>query len=162
MRTNTLLFFAAGAALFLAVAYFGATHMSGPAYTGPATPVAFTELASGNSAKVTTRDNYLITQQDQLEALWALLGTNAPLPSVDFAQNDVIALFAGNEPTAGYSIKVTKITDTNQRMVEIEVNAPGPTCVAAHTVTTPYQVLLIPKTNLAMTHRDTMTTTGCL
>ena len=126
------------------------------------TPAPFTELASGTDASVTTRENYLISTDEELRSLWPLLNPRSGRPVIDFTKEVVIAVFAGEEPTAGYAIAVSAITDTTERMVTIQISAPGVTCLAAQVVTTPYQVLKIPKTDLALTHEDTVVTTGCL
>jgi len=151
---------AIGVGVFL---YGGA---NAPSAVGPVpvvgTNIPFTELASGAQSSVTRRTNYLIISTNQLRELWKLIGASGSLPSVDFTTHSVIAIFAGEEPTAGYSIAVTRITDGTSRDVSIELTTPGVSCLAAETITTPYQILKVPLTALPYTHQDTATTTGCL
>ena len=158
MRDSTLVISAFIALVLLGVFWYGASSIRSANGAG----VAFTELASGQQSSVTTRENYLITSDTQLEKLWGLVETSEPLPSIDFTKESVIVAFAGEEPTAGYSIGVMKITDTGERMVTIQLTAPGPSCSVAEVVTAPYQILSIPKTDLTLAHEDVMTTTSCI
>ena len=112
---------------------------------------------------MTTRANYLITTQAGLSQLWRMLGTGAPaLPAVDFTQDDVIAVFAGSEPTAGYAISVAKVADAANRLVTVTLSSPDSTCVLAESLTAPYQVVELAKTALPLAHEDTTATTNCL
>lgn len=126
------------------------------------TRVSFTELAHGTHSSVAMRKNYLITSTDQLRELWKLVGASGPLPTIDFTMHSVIAVFAGEEPMAGYSIVVARITDGTTRDVVIELTTPGVSCLSAESVTTPYHIVKVPLTTLSYTHQDTATTTGCL
>lgn len=163
-NTGLLVLFAliaagAGAAVYM---YGNKPLLAPPPSEVTATSIAFTELASGTDASVTKRVNYLITTDDELRDLWKLLGAHGERPVIDFTKEAVIAVFAGEEPSAGYSIAVSAITDTTERMVTVQIAAPGVTCLAAQVVTTPYQVLKMPKSDLPLTHEDITTTTGCL
>ena len=126
-------------------------------------PVAATVLAQGAQSAVAARTNYLITSDTELRALWQMLSTNDPVPTVDFTQHDVIALFAGTEPTAGYVISAQAVRDSaTERLVEVQIAKPGVSCLAAQTQTAPYVVVLLPKSALPLSHTDTATTTSCL
>ena len=126
-----------------------------------AVAIPFTKLAQGTRSSVSTRVNYLITSTSQLEELWKMLGAGGQMPSVDFATHNVIAVFAGKEPTAGYAIAVSKVTDSEVRAVTITITAPASTCSAAHSMTAPYQVVELPKSPLSLTHEDQTATAGC-
>lgn len=138
----------------------------GRAPAAPAPPAGteapFVELAHGERSRVTERANYLITSEDELRRLWTLISDNTMPPAVDFTRYVVIAVFAGEEPTAGYAIRVSKITDDDRRIVAVSINAPGISCLAAEVITTPYQVLRVPRTDLPWTHEDEQTVTSCL
>ena len=162
MTRSTLTFFALAGLLFLLVLWYGMRPTTTtPPNTIPAAEVAFSELVKGDQSEVTRRENYLITSHAEMQALWELLGTSRPMPTIDFDKNQVIAVFAGERPSAGHVITVTKVADSALRMVAIQIATPGPSCSAAQVVTTPYQVLLLPKTTLTLTHQDTATTTSC-
>ncbi|OHB18994.1 MAG: hypothetical protein A2854_02485 [Parcubacteria group bacterium RIFCSPHIGHO2_01_FULL_56_18] len=124
--------------------------------------VAFTELASGTQSSVVVRKNYLITSSGQLRELWKLIKAGGEPPAVDFSTHSVIAVFAGREPTGGYAISVTRVTDDTERMVSITTTSPGISCLVTESVTVPYQVIEIPATTLHLAHEDLVTTTSCL
>ncbi len=154
------------AVLGAAIILYGPSRATAPTVldTPPAgTPVAATVLSQGAQSAVSARTNYLITSGSELRALWQMLSTNDPVPSVDFSQSDVIALFAGTEPSAGYVISTPAVLDSSsERLVEVQIAKPGVSCLAAQKQTAPYVVVLLPKSSLPLSHRDTATTTSCL
>ena len=140
------------------------TSSSAVPYGAPvaaAATVPFTELAQGAHSTVSARANYRITSQTQLAELWKMIDARGQTPVIDFAANDVIAVFAGKEPTAGYAIAVSKVEDANTREVTVALTSPGGSCVLAQSVTAPYQVIELPKTSLALTHVDQAITASC-
>ncbi|MDE2021827.1 MAG: protease complex subunit PrcB family protein [Patescibacteria group bacterium] len=126
------------------------------------TTVPFTELAHGAHSSISVRANYLITSAGQLSELWKMIDAGGQTPDVDFATQSVIALFAGQKPTAGYTIAVSKVEDAATRDVTITLTSPGGSCLLAQSLTAPYQVVELPKTSLAFTHKDLATTLSCL
>ncbi|MBI5405890.1 protease complex subunit PrcB family protein [Candidatus Kaiserbacteria bacterium] len=134
----------------------------GPYNLTPLVTVPFSELAHGSQSTVTRRTNYLITSPDQLRELWKMIDTAGQTPTVDFAQNDVIAVFAGTKPTVGYAIAVTEVADEEIRTVTLTLTEPGGSCLLAQSLTAPYQVIVVAKTTLPLTHADTTATVSCL
>ena len=128
----------------------------------PGTPVYFSVLASGAHSSVTARKNYLITSENQLRELWKLVDAGGSPPTVDFNIYQVIAVFTGTEPSAGYAIAITKVADGTERMVSIQITSPGVSCLAATTLTAPYEIVRLTATTLAYTHENTATTMSCL
>lgn len=127
-----------------------------------AVAIPFEELASGVRSSVPSRVNYLITSSSELVRLWAMLGTPAKVPPVDFSKNEVVAVFAGQKPTTGYTIVVSKIQDDGAgRMVTVDVMEPNAGCATAQSLTEPYQIVQVPKTSLPFTHEDQTSTTSC-
>src|SRR5690606_8606924 len=69
--------------------------------------LSLNSLASGNS-RHKTAGTRLVESQAAFETLWQEhSGSSAILPEVDFATDTVVAVFAGQKPTGGYSIKIT-------------------------------------------------------
>ncbi len=123
--------------------------------------VSFVEIANGTQSEIKKRTNYLITSEEGLTKLWKLIQANAPEPKVDFTTHAVIAVFAGQKSTGGYGITVKKIEDGNMRDVIVTLTSPGTNCMVTQAVTTPYQIVTIPLTELSFTHHDLSTTTSC-
>ncbi len=152
-----------------AVIYF--TNAPSPSMQGaaalsvsdPSMPVSMDTLAVGTQSQITTPTNYLITSKAQLEQLWAMTDASGQVPSVDFSTHAVLAVFAGQEPTAGYSIAISSIRDSSTtRVVTITLTKPGGSCVVGQVVTAPYEIVSVPSTMLALTHADVTSTASCI
>lgn len=145
--------------------YGGNTPTSSLAESGggpAAVAVPFTELAQGAQSTVAVPTNYLITSESQLNKLWEMIDTNGQTaPVVNFATNEVIAVFAGREPTNGYAVTVSKVEDTHARVVIVTLVKPSSGCTLAKSVTAPYQIVELPKTTLPFTHKNQTTVTSC-
>lgn len=122
--------------------------------------VPFTDIAHGLKSLVTIRANYLITSTGQLDQLWKLIGaTNTP-PAIDFKTHAVIAAFAGKEPSS--VISISNIKDTSARLVSITIIKSNGAC-AQKSITSPYDVAVMPVTALPLVHVDiSIATTSCL
>ncbi len=126
-----------------------------------AVAVPFTQLVSGTRSTVADRVNYFITSSTQLNELWKMVDAKGQPPKVDFTKDAVIAVFAGKQPTAGYAITVSKVTDSNSRLVSITIKKPDSTCKPKATATMPYELVTIPATMLPLAHEDISTTVPC-
>jgi hypothetical protein len=72
-----------------------------------------------------------------------------PLPTVDFTSSTILAVFAGHKPTAGYLVNVTEVTQVRSSIVvQILFRVPSPECLSAETLTNPYHIVTISKTEL--------------
>lgn len=127
----------------------------------PATVVPFTKLARGMRSTVTTRVNYSITSADQLDRLWKMIDATSTPPAVDFKTQTVIAVFAGQKATDGYSIAVSKVADTESRMVSVTLASPESTCPAKKSTIAPYEIVVVPSTSIPFAHEDISITTAC-
>lgn len=143
--------------------FYGSTLLSSRGEEG----VAFRSLTSGAYAvSVDAEKNYRLTSRDELAALWGLVyGKSQPsIPSVNFDVEEVLAVFGGTHSSGGYAIKVTKIIDTElARTVYIEQTEPAENCPVASSVTSPYELIVLPKLegSKKLTHIDTVVTKSC-
>ncbi len=151
----------------LALAAYGYLHVptsneQGVTQATSTVTQSFESLASGTAASVELRANYVITTQADLSKLWQMIPDAGPQPDVDFTKYDVLAIFAGQKPTAGYKVSVTKITDSDKRAVYITLTNPDSTCLLAQSLTSPYEIVKVSHTDLPLTHFDTTARVGCL
>lgn len=123
--------------------------------------VPFTTLARGTQSNILGRANYLITSSDELTKLWSIIDVATPPPEIDFKKNAVIAVFAGQQPTVGYAIAVSKVVDSSSRIVSVTLQKPDNTCMVGQVLTTPYEVAVVPATTLPFAHEDASITTAC-
>jgi hypothetical protein len=116
-----------------------------------------------NATGMSDRANYRITDNDELNQLWSYLdNTPGSAPSVDFSKDEVLAIFDGTHTTGGYNIQVSSITDANgTRTVHVSRIAPGANCFTTDSITSPYEIIAVPKSTLNLTHIDTSVTQNC-
>lgn len=124
--------------------------------------VIFHELAKGENSTVKDRVNYVIRSEAELDQLWRLIDSTDDVPSVNFSTHNVIAVFAGEQPTAGYEIDIETVVDGVSRKVLVELVKPGASCLLAQMITQPYQIVVLPKTDLPLTHENKESITSCL
>jgi hypothetical protein len=147
----------AGSWLFLA----GGTGTDG----GTSAEVSFRTLDRGDhSGEVTLRVNYRIKDVDEFGELWSSIhGLDSVPPPVNFEENDVLAVFDGTHATGGYSIRVTAVTDITglNRQVAITHEEPGASCVVTDAFTSPYELIVVPKSPAALSREDTTLVVEC-
>jgi hypothetical protein len=72
-----------------------------------------------------------------------------PVPSVDFSQNMVVVLALGPRNAGGYAIHFDSITvEVDIAVVHYTVNTPGLNCVSAPVLTSPVDVVVVPRFEL--------------
>lgn len=125
-----------------------------------ASSVPFERIAKGERSKIDRRVNYAVQSAAQLEALWKILDASGTPPVIDFTKQMVIAVFAGEKPTSGYDISVSKIEDSGKRVVSVEVQNPDGPC-AVKKSTSPYEVVVAPIASLPLDHEDSSITVAC-
>jgi hypothetical protein len=65
---------------------------------------------------------------------------------VDFTKNSVVILNAGEKPTAGYSIHVSRLEEkADQLVIHYKLESPEPGAVTAQVLTHPWSLQVIPK-----------------
>ena len=121
--------------------------------------VPFTKLVQGTHSGISTRTNYVITSPAELSELWKKINAPGTPPTVNFATDQVLAVFAGEE--ASSTIQVARIEDTTMRVVSITILTIDGTCVSKKSVVSPYELVMVPATTLPLTHKDIVATTSC-
>jgi hypothetical protein len=128
------------------------------------TETAFKELTHGDTAKeITARKNYAIYDAAQFATFWKEAHGEGKPPVVDFSKNYVIGVFAGTEPSNGYSIAVSKVTDTaGARAVSVLITQPDANCSVVEEPTSPYQFVTVSYSDSeALSHTDTVVKKNC-
>jgi len=124
--------------------------------------VAFQKIAEGENAAVSKRVNYRIQTADELAQLWQDLNIEEPPPAVDFSKSEVAAVFAGLAPSSGYDIGVIKVVDSKEeRTVLIELKRPESECGSAQDAVSPFELIMLPRTKLRLTHIDQPVSVQC-
>ena len=89
-------------------------------------------------------------------------GDTSTLPRVDFTQNYVIAVFAGEKASGGHDIEVADIEDTeSKRKVSIALTRPGAGCIATQALTRPFQIVVVPASDLELAREEAEIEVAC-
>lgn len=131
----------------------------------PDGPVPFTVLEEGANAKdIIEGKNYVIQNEEELSLLWSMIyGEDAPpMPAVDFATEEVLAVFAGEQATGGYDISVKDIVQENgTRVVTILHEMPEEGCMTTQAITSPFELVRVPAGSGSITHEDETVAVSC-
>ena len=114
-------------------------------------------FVEGQNAYIQERKNYRIRSIDELQELWTMTyGPGAPLiPQVDFATREVLAVFDGSHSSGGYRITVESVEDTPlARVVSIVRVSPGATCITTSALTSPFQMVVVERTDLPIQRKE--------
>lgn len=123
-----------------------------------ATEVPFSRLVEGQQSSIESRVNYLLTSPEELTELWKIVGATTTPPAVDFTTQSVLAVFGGPSPRA----TITKIEDSeSKRLVSIVVTKPEESCATQELSVSPYEMVTVAATSLALTHQDIVETASC-
>ena len=92
----------------------------------------------------------VIADRSEFMSFWESLHRNMsplpPLPSVDFAHSDVVAVVDMVRPTGGYSIEVKEVQEGMDGIwLTIIRSKPGEGCITTQSLTQPYHLVAIRK-----------------
>ena len=121
--------------------------------------VNFTTISRGYSSGYRTASQLVIASNEEWVDLWQQHSSNqssldiyngfvtpSPVPEVDFTQEQVVAVFAGEKPTGGYSIEVISVETINSILViTVKHSQPAPENNVAAVITHPYHIIKIPR-----------------
>ncbi len=128
--------------------------------------VSFAVLHEGEqSGEIATRVNYRIRNEDEFASLWLALHSDdsMPVPVVDFEAHDVLAVFEGERPSAGYDISIVSVMDQGDGTLAVTIlhEEPGATCITNSVITSPFELVVVPKLDLKISREDLTTTREC-
>lgn len=106
------------------------------------------ERLSGDESSVSSPFAVAVDDADAWKDLWGRHQAANPAPQVDFNHERVIAVFAGERPTAGYSVQamVEPIDPPGAVSVRYRVKGPAPDAMAADVMTRPYLMIKVART----------------
>jgi hypothetical protein len=114
------------------------------------------QLFTGYSSGINEPLEKVISNQRTWEEVWSRhqrnQGQKGSVPAVDFDKNEVIAVFAGNQPTAGFQVEFSRVSVTQwenapARIVRYRVIGPPEGTMAATVLTQPFLMKVVPKIN---------------
>lgn len=123
--------------------------------------VAFEVIAQGSQADlVQEAKTVVVTQEEQWVALWKEIhGATLPrpeVPSIDFGQKRLLAVFLGQRPTGGHGVSIEQVTTSSSGGLEVlyEVEAPDEGSMVTMALTAPYVVVAVPAGDGPVTFRE--------
>ena len=117
---------------------------------GPTTRFSVIQV-SGEKDVARPAASVIRSDEEWKKFLGETLGHTGLLPRIDFARNTVVAIFAGEKPTGGYSVRVDSITDDSSPgqpssgTVHYRVIAPPLDALVTQAFTYPYVIVRIEK-----------------
>jgi len=126
--------------------------------------VSYSVLAEGTNASVTERKNYAVYTETDFARLWSMsYGDGAPaLPDVDFDTHYVIGVFAGQKSSGGHAISVSRVTDASDvRTVAVTLTAPEEGCMVTQALTSPFELVVVPVSELKLARTEETVTAPC-
>ncbi len=124
----------------------GWSVLSAFAQGGP--PVSIVTVARGAVSRVKEPLQAVVRTKQEWTALWArhMGPAAAPPPSVDFSLEMVIAVFAGERPTAGYDVEITRVLSTDSGIqVTYRERTPAAGALVRQVVTAPFHIIRLPR-----------------
>ncbi|MEP0767602.1 MAG: protease complex subunit PrcB family protein [Fimbriimonadia bacterium] len=113
-------------------------------------------LTSGTHSAITQREYHVVRSETEWVALWKrhranVVGGEEPPPKVDFSKHMVVAVFAGNFPTGGYSLNLlpTKVI-RGEVVVRFCLLRPPADAILTQAFTQPFTFATLPRTPLPM------------
>jgi len=105
--------------------------------------VAWSILSEGSQGSADQPAVYVIQSQAKFSEIWTLANGNftpmPTMPSVDFSNNTIIAVFLGIKPSGGHSVEIANMVNKATGLdVSLQINEPGAGMIATMALTSPW------------------------
>lgn len=116
-------------------------------------PVPFVTLARGTYCDVTLPRDQVVRTKADLEKVWKKLNlSDQKLPDVNFENQTILAIFMGEQPTGGYSIRIDRISSTvDGLIVAVRRTEPPKGTPVTLSLTRPYIIVSVPRDDRPIT-----------
>lgn len=130
------------------------------------------DVASPYSGGLTTPSYRIVRSPEEWAALWRELEPRTsreqgqllpnPVPQIDFGQHAVIVAAMGSRRTGGYSIEVSSLQESADRIVAtVMEQTPGTNCLTTQAVTYPIAIVVVPQTGKQLDFEVVRKTQDC-
>ena len=163
------------------------TSVDGQNASGAGTPVAVTRLvvtygtntSSLRNSGLIDKERVVVRERATWEVVWKrilkgapsfsmspsgeIVPNDPPAPEIDFAKEMLLVVMMGQQPTSGYSISVDSAKEFADR-VEAEVVSVSPNrkqCILLMMVTSPIDIVRLPKTDKTVVFHETEVIRDC-
>lgn len=107
-----------------------------------------THLHTALTSGFTAPEQLVLRDPPAWQAAWTRLheGAAPPLPAVDFARDMVVLLALGERSSGGYQIRFDALERRGaDATVQYTVTTPGPGCMTTRAITSPVDVVRVPR-----------------
>ena len=129
-------------------------------FTNSKMNIDFTTIARGTDSSYPSARQMALRSSQRWSNVWQLHTYNTepplPIPQVDFSRYSVVAVFAGEKPTGGYSVEIIKVETNGSQTKEPEAIAisvryrqPKAGEFVTEALTYPYHMIRIPKLDVS-------------
>lgn len=148
-----------GAAVALSVVILAACRSSAaPDDALPRDIMGFEDLGQGVTSGVMAGGLHVLRDRDSFEELWREhMKLNLPVPSppeIDFEVSMVVAAFAGQKPTGGYSLRIEEVAripasdaSPSQIIVRTSETVPDEGAAVTQMLTSPFHMVRVARTD---------------
>ena len=134
-----------------------------PFRKGSVKTLPFEIVTQGMYGNQSRRENRVATNKDELALLWKKTAQPASqMPKVNFSENQLIGVFYGSKNTGGYEIKIIEVDELDDGVeVIIKETVPGKECIVSQSMSQPFYVIQIQKTEKPIDFRTIESTNSC-
>ena len=109
---------------------------------GQTSPVELVTVAQGPMSNIEEPRQVVVRAAAEWQALWKEHDAQSAVPSVDFAQSIVVAVFLGTRPSAGFAVEITAVKgDSSRAVVEYRERRPARDAITAQVITSPFHIV---------------------
>src|SRR5262245_60604732 len=107
-------------------------------------PVA--TVAQGGYSGISDASEVVVRSPAEWDALWKAHAGLKPIPSVDFSQDFIAAVFLGTRPSGGFSVEVLGTRrDAAALVIEYRERAPAASDIVTQALTSPFHIVKVPR-----------------
>ena len=111
---------------------------------------SFTTIGKGAFSGIKACFQRVITSPVEWDDFWQQHKSNVdsppPIPEVDFTQNQVVAVFAGEKPKGNFSVEIISVEVTDKQIdITVKYDQPVLNAVVPPVDTQPYHIIKIPQ-----------------
>ncbi|MGI8546923.1 MAG: protease complex subunit PrcB family protein [Gemmatimonadaceae bacterium] len=109
----------------------------------------YTRIMSAPTSGFTESENLVLKTDAGLASAWKTVHAGIPgnpAPAIDMAHNMVVLIALGQRSTGGYTVRFDSLTtEAAGAVVRYTVTSPGPGCMNTQMITSPIDVVSVPR-----------------
>ncbi|MGI8766103.1 MAG: protease complex subunit PrcB family protein, partial [Gemmatimonadaceae bacterium] len=126
---------------------------------------SFTRMLSAPTSGFAEGQELVLRNETELSAAWKTVHAGVPgnpAPSIDLARNMVVLLALGQRSTGGHTVRFDSLTrEGTGAVVHYTVTSPGPGCMTTQMITSPIDVVSVPRVDGAIRFQKSEVTERC-